>query len=160
LARTAARWRSREGRGKGETFCRPQHPWISGAPVTGDAGVDMLRARSWLFVPGASARFVAKLAQITPDVAILDLEDGLAVGDLAAGRDRVASLLAAQGSAGKVPLAVRCHSVRDAEFEGDMQALGPRLATLVVPKVGDPSEVVEAAGRLADAGLGHVPLTV
>lgn len=128
--------------------------------MTRVVGAGLPTARSWLFVPGGIERFVAKLSQVRPDVAILDLEDGLAVGDLAAGRSRVSELLEDEGTGVPVPLAVRCHSVGDAEFEGDMQALGPRLATLVVPKVGDPSQVVEAAGRLADAGLGHVPLTV
>jgi len=126
--------------------------------VTDKRGERLRWARSWLFVPGGADRFVAKLTQVRPGAAILDLEDGLAVTDLIAGRVRVSDLLSADGPPQPVPLAVRCHAVGHPAFEADLRCLGPRLAALFVPKVGDASEVREVADRLADAGFAHVPL--
>lgn len=121
-----------------------------------------LTPRSWLFVPGAAKRYVAKLVDVSPDAAILDLEDGIAGRDVAEARRRVAALLAAAPSATYLPsvVAVRSHPVSSGEFAADVAALGPRLTVLMLPKVASPAEVVEAAAALERAGLGTAGIVV
>jgi len=118
--------------------------------------------RSWLFVPGAAERYVAKLADVRPDAAILDLEDGISARDVEASRSRVAAVLRADRVDTALPpiVAVRSHPVSSTEFENDCAALGPRLDVLMLPKVAEAAEVREAAARLEAAGLAHVRLVV
>ncbi len=112
---------------------------------------------TWLFVPGATERFVAKLPAAAPDVAVLDLEDGVAEKDRAAARERVAAVLGADSVAG-VRLAVRTNPVGSSEFGQDLSALGPRLFALLLPKVNQPEEIVVAAESLLERGLVDVML--
>ncbi len=115
------------------------------------------RSRSWLFVPGASERFVAKLPVAVPDAVILDLEDGVAHSELPAARLRLERLLSPGGEAWLPPLvAVRSHAARHAGFEADLDCLGPRAHALVLPKVSGPGDVALAAEKLAGLGLEHV----
>lgn len=113
--------------------------------------------RSWLFVPGAVQRYVAKLAGVGPDAAILDLEDGIAGRDVAEARVRVAAVLAGRPDGAFLPpvVAVRSHPVSSAEFAADAASLGPRLSVLMLPKVAAAAEVLEAASALERAGLAH-----
>src|SRR5690606_27609658 len=118
--------------------------------------------RSWLFVPGAAQRYVTKLAEVAPDAAILDLEDGIAGTDVAAARGRVAAVLAAAAAGIHLPpvVAVRSHPVSSAEFAADVACLGPRLTALMLPKVASAAEVVEAVAAVERTGLGHVGIVV
>ncbi|HET8984604.1 MAG TPA: CoA ester lyase [Trueperaceae bacterium] len=113
--------------------------------------------RSWLFVPGAAQRYVAKLADVGPDAAILDLEDGIAVREVAEARGRVAAVLASNPERTFLPtvVAVRSHPVSSAEFAADVASLGPRLTVLMLPKVASAAEVAAAAEALVGAGLAH-----
>lgn len=115
----------------------------------------MARLASWLFVPGALDRFMAKIAEVRPDVAILDLEDGIPRSELAAARARVS---AATAGSGPVRLAVRTHPVPSDEFVWDLEACGPGLIALVIPKVGSPEEVVAAGEALAARDMQKVML--
>lgn len=128
----------------------------------------------WLFVPGASERFMTKLrtpgptagrqpapvSATRPDVIVLDLEDAVAPAERVAARQRVAAVLHAPEDTYVAPLCVRCHGVADPSFADDVAALGPRLAALVIPKVRDADEVRHAAERLARQGVGHARLVV
>ena len=109
-------------------------------------------------MPGAAQRYVAKLAEVAPDAAILDLEDGIAGSDVAAARGRVAAVLAAADSGTPLPpvVAVRSHPVSSAAFAADVAALGPRLGVLMLPKVASAAEVGTAVAALEGARLGHV----
>lgn len=114
---------------------------------------------SWLFVPGAAERFMAKLrvgasSSPPPDVIVLDLEDGVAPADLPAARERVAAVLR-EPSAFVAPTCVRVHAVSHELFAVDLEALGPGLFALVLPKVSSAEEVGEAADALSRLGLGH-----
>ena len=113
--------------------------------------------RSWLFVPGAAHRYVAKLAEVGPDAAILDLEDGIAGREVAEARDRVAAVLASDPQRTFLPavVAVRSHPVSSAGFAADVSSLGPRLTVLMLPKVASAAEVSEAASALQGAGLAR-----
>ncbi len=121
-------------------------------------------ARSWLFVPGANDRFVAKLAEVRPDAVVLDLEDGVAADDLHAARERVARLLT-PGSGGDPWLpkvvALRTHAASDPQFADDLRSAGPRLDLLIVPKASSAGDVAAAAAALEAQELravGVVPL--
>ncbi len=116
----------------------------------------MARLVSWLFVPGAADRFMAKLHSVRPHVAVLDLEDGQAVEGLVEARQRVARVLGDTGAYRGVRLAVRTSPVASPEFRNDVAALGPNLYALVLPKTSDTTEVREAAAALERAGLSEV----
>ncbi len=119
----------------------------------------MPRLTTWLFVPGAAERFMRKLAEAParPDVAVLDLEDGVAPSELPEARERVAKALAGS-SAHSVPLAVRTHAVSSPAFMDDIGTLGPALFALLLPKVSAPADVREAGDVLSRLGFGHVPI--
>lgn len=118
--------------------------------------------RSWLFVPGAEARFVAKLETARPDAVVLDLEDGVAPAALPTARERVRTLLSGRVGSPWLPevVAVRTHAAADARFAEDVASLGPRAGILVLPKVAAAEEVADAADRLDDVGLGRVRLVI
>lgn len=123
------------------------------------------RLPAWLFVPGAEERFMAKLLRQAdqpppPDVVVLDLEDGVAPARLDAARARVAAALEEPGNRYVAPLCVRTHAVAHPAFARDLEALGPGLLALVLPKVGGAEEVRAAADALARRGLGHAGLVV
>ena len=95
------------------------------------------RHRAWLFVPGASERFVAKLSGSGAQAAILDLEDGLDPADRAAAHARVAALVVAPRPELPAlyvrPAAVGASSFADAVAAG----CGPGTVGFVLPKVVD-----------------------
>src|SRR5690554_4040206 len=98
---------------------------------------------------------MAKLPEIQPDVAVLDLEDGLDPRDLQAARQRISEILNSK----VVPpthLAVRTHQVGTTEFLDDTAAFGPMLTALLLPKTASPEEVREAGTLLEARGLNHV----
>ncbi len=103
---------------------------------------------------------MAKLPELRPDVAVFDLEDGLAADQLSGARLRLRALLAADGPALGAALAVRSHPVADAGFKADVACLGPRLGALLLPKVQGADEVREAAHALARAGLTEAAIVV
>lgn len=117
----------------------------------------MPRLVSWLFVPGAAERFMAKLADARPDVAVLDLEDGLEPAKLPEARERVANVLSGSTSPA-ARLAVRTHAVSSPEFNEDIKTLGPALFALLIPKVAAAVEVQEAAEALSKLGLDNALL--
>jgi citrate lyase subunit beta/citryl-CoA lyase len=89
--------------------------------------------RSWLFAPGNHARKVEKVFATGADVAILDLEDAVAVAEKAATREVVAKALA-------LPHACRAYvrvNALDTGFTfGDLEeVVGPGLDGIMLPKV-------------------------
>lgn len=114
--------------------------------------------RSWLFVPGANPRYLAKLESARPDAVVLDLEDGVSPTHLDAARERVRTLLSAGDGDTWLPkvVAVRSHRVGHAEFASDLASLGQRLDVLILPKVAAAQEAASAALQLDRVGLGRV----
>jgi len=89
--------------------------------------------RSWLFAPGNHARKVEKVFGAGADVAILDLEDAVAVAEKVVTRTAVAGALA-------LPRPCRAYvrvNALDTEFTfGDLEAvIVPGLDGIVLPKV-------------------------
>ncbi len=106
----------------------------------------MTRRRSVLVLPGNSARMVAKAATLTVDEVVLDLEDAVPPDPELKARARGQLVEAALAQDfGDRRLAVRINPVSGgAALEDLLQvvtALGPRLHSVVVPKVVHPGEV-------------------
>jgi citrate lyase subunit beta/citryl-CoA lyase len=94
--------------------------------------MDHVKARSFLFAPGNHERRAAKVFQSGADVAILDLEDAVAVDEKLAARESVVLAL-------QVPRPglgfVRINGVDTPWCWGDLQTIvGPGLDGVMVPK--------------------------
>jgi len=101
--------------------------------------MDHVKARSFLFAPGNHERRAAKVFQSGADVAILDLEDAVAVDEKTAARESVVRAL-------QVPRAglgfVRVNGVETPWCWADLQAIvGPGLDGVMVPKAESASQL-------------------
>jgi citrate lyase subunit beta/citryl-CoA lyase len=112
-------------------------------------GVDVARARSWLFVPASTPHRFAGAVRSGADAVIVDLEDAVAVDDKEAARRNVAAWLAGDGAAW-----VRINADDTAWHEEDVAMLRelPGLLGLVVPKAEDPDRLGRIAARLQPHG--------
>ncbi|HUS53268.1 MAG TPA: CoA ester lyase [Thermohalobaculum sp.] len=89
--------------------------------------------RTWLFAPGNHPRKVEKVFGTGADVAILDLEDAVAVAKKEAARGPVAAALALPRSCRAY---VRVNALDTGYTFGDLEAVaGPGLDGIVLPKV-------------------------
>src|SRR4029079_10674713 len=100
--------------------------------------------RSELAVPASNARAVEKAPTLGADVVFLDLEDAVAPGDKDAARERaIEALLELDWSACAV--SVRINGLDTHWCYRDvvevMERAGDRVDTLLIPKVGSPSDV-------------------
>lgn len=127
----------------------------------------MKLARSWLFVPGDSARKFERALQGESDAVILDWEDGVASGAKAYARAATVSALAVA----KHPssrLWIRVNALRSAWFADDLAALpAGAIAGVVLPKACGPADVerlsrdldaVEARAGISPGSLGIVAI--
>lgn len=113
--------------------------------------------RSVLFTPATRADRWAKALQGPADVAVADLEDGVAPGDKAQARRALAASLRSS-SPGRVERGIRINAWPSPWALEDVEALAPLGPDLVVvPKAEEPEEVRgldEALGKAGcDAGL-------
>ncbi len=105
-----------------------------------------MRRRSVLVLPGDSERMVAKAQAVPADEVVLDLEDAVSPDPelKRVARARLLELALQHPFAGR-RLAVRVNRVGTREALDDLlevvPRLGPRLSSVVVPKVQGPSEV-------------------
>ena len=115
------------------------------------AGAAGAALRSWLFVPGDSERKQARALSGHADVLILDLEDSVAAAGLPAARTRVAALIGAPPPALQAQLWVRVNSSGSGLMHEDLAGACAHgmPAGIVLPKVSDVREIVEAAAHLA-----------
>ena len=108
--------------------------------------------RSVLYVPGSSAKALAKARTLPCDGLILDLEDSVAPEAKEAARAAVVAALGEGGFAPRETL-VRVNARGTAWFEEEMKALASAGADgIVLPKVESPDDVATAAALLAAAG--------
>jgi len=129
--------------------------------------------RSVMFVPGHRPRMIERALGLggssaeTPDVAILDLEDGVPPAEKANARSLLAAALPRQESGrGPAPY-VRINAIRSGELEADLAAVVARgLQGIVAPKVDVPAEIEllaralearEAAARLDRGSIRLMP---
>ena len=117
------------------------------------------RMRSLMFVPAHRRRMVERalgLAAFAPtalDAAILDLEDGVPLGEKDAARTGVRDVLASAPGQGTTRL-VRVNPPDTALFDADARALaGLSCDGVVVPKVASPAELDLVRRRMGDVAL-------
>jgi citrate lyase subunit beta/citryl-CoA lyase len=93
--------------------------------------------RTWLFAPGNHPRKVEKVFGAGADVAILDLEDAVAVAEKSATRAMVAEALALpRAEHNRVRAYVRVNALDTGFTFGDLEAVvAPGLDGIVLPKV-------------------------
>jgi len=107
--------------------------------------------RSWLFVPGDSERKQEKALASAADAVILDLEDSVAITQLAAARARVGELLRSRRGGAGPQLWVRVNAASSGLQRLDLAATfaGGAPDGIVLPKVSAAGEVAETARQLA-----------
>jgi citrate lyase subunit beta/citryl-CoA lyase len=105
--------------------------------------------RSLLFVPGSSARMMAKADASGADVVIYDLEDAVHRDQKETARPLVAAALAGRPS--KPPLRyVRVNALDTPWCEGDLQAVLPTAPDgIVLPKVSGPEDLDQLSTLIA-----------
>jgi len=107
--------------------------------------------RSWLFVPGDSARKIDKARGTGADILIYDLEDSVAPDAKPDARALVAQTLAGR----RVPVCVRVNPLSTDAFNADLDALSAAPPPLIMlPKCEGPQDIATAAQSLADRGMG------
>lgn len=100
--------------------------------------------RSFLFVPGDSARKIEKAAASNADALILDLEDSVAPSSRAQARATVSAALAGLDKAW-----VRINALDTEDADLDLEAVLPGApAGIVLPKPESAADAVELAARL------------
>lgn len=107
--------------------------------------------RSILYVPAANQKALAKLATLSCDAVILDLEDSVAPAEKPAARDGLKAVFAARPW-GEREVVVRVNALRS-EWGADDLALAAELAPdgILLPKVDTPRDVLEANDVLDEA---------
>jgi citrate lyase subunit beta/citryl-CoA lyase len=108
-------------------------------------------ARSWLFVPGDSARKIERALQGQAEALIFDWEDSVAAGAKAAAREITVAVLAASS-----PPALRCwirvNAFASPEHAADLAALPvASIAGVVLPKCCGPTDVERLGEALTTA---------
>jgi citrate lyase subunit beta/citryl-CoA lyase len=107
--------------------------------------------RSALYVPGANARALEKIAGLDADVVVVDLED--AVAPAAKEDARAAAVAAIRRGLGRAEIVLRVNGAGTPWAEADLAAAASSGADAVLlPKVDGPELVREAERRLASAG--------
>lgn len=108
------------------------------------AHVESFPTRSLMFVPGSKQRMIAKsLGMTSLDVAIYDIEDGVAPPEKPLARQLIGELLRSSRSE-QAPLRyVRFNSVGSGaeRIDSDLELVGPGLDGVVVPKVDAPEQL-------------------
>src|SRR4029450_10831661 len=111
--------------------------------------------RSELAVPGTNVRAMEKAATLDADVVFLDLEDAVAPDDKEAARANIIEALGANHWA-RTAVSVRINGLDTHWCYRDVvdvvEARGEVLDTVLVPKVGAPSDVEFVATLLAQIG--------
>ncbi|MDQ6774259.1 MAG: CoA ester lyase [Candidatus Dormibacteraeota bacterium] len=109
----------------------------------------MTRLRSLLFAPANRPDLVPKLPRSHPDGVILDLEDAVPPEQKERARglavDAVADLNA---TAAGLPVWIRVNPPSDPLFDPDLEALGPGVAGILVPKLERAEQVGQVRDRL------------
>ena len=117
----------------------------------------MLAARTLLFATATRPDHVAKLARAAPDIAVIDLEDGVADSAKEEGRRLVADGAEALfKEPGAPPVFVRINALDRRMLTEDVAALVPGLTGVILPKVEAPSDVHRVRRALDEAGLDHL----
>lgn len=108
--------------------------------------------RSALFVPGANPRALAKARALTPDVVIIDLEDGVSAADKDVARQQAAEALQEGGFKAR-EVVVRVNHPETPEGARDLDMVVPLAPKgVLLPKVDSPEMIDRFCGALDEAG--------
>jgi citrate lyase subunit beta / citryl-CoA lyase len=112
--------------------------------------------RSWLFVPGDSARKQEKAAASVADALILDLEDSVAAELLPQARARVCDFLFSRPERSKQQIWVRVNALASGKLSADLAAVMAGAPDgIVLPKVSSAREALEVSRLLLPLEREH-----
>jgi citrate lyase subunit beta / citryl-CoA lyase len=113
--------------------------------------------RTCLAVPGSSEKMLAKAQGLGADEIVIDLEDAVTADRKGEARTATAAAIR-DGDWGERSIAVRVNALDSEWGEADITELaetaGPRLGSLVVPKVETPDQLAMADGLLGEHRAG------
>lgn len=106
--------------------------------------------RSVLYVPASNDKALAKLASLTCDAVVIDLEDAVASGEKAAARAKLAEIVGNR-PAGVREMVVRINAL-SSEWGADdlVSVIACKPDGILLPKVETPRDVLEAGDMLDD----------
>ncbi len=108
-----------------------------------------MQQRSWLFVPGDSAKKLGKAADTGADVIIVDLEDSVAASNKAAARDLSCAWLTEQRRAAQFGRWVRINALDTPFWRDDLAGVMPGAPDgIMLPKSAGPASVQTLAAEL------------
>ncbi|RWD47023.1 MAG: CoA ester lyase [Mesorhizobium sp.] len=106
--------------------------------------------RSVLYVPASNDKALAKIASLACDAVIIDLEDGVAPADKVSAREKLAGILASR-SQRRCEMVVRVNPLASEWGIDDLLAVAKAEPdAILLPKVGTPRDILEAADLLDD----------
>ncbi|MCD2196045.1 CoA ester lyase [Actinomycetospora endophytica] len=106
--------------------------------------------RSLLFVPGGRPDMVAKVPRSAPDAVAVDLEDAVAAADKDAARGTSVEAVAALPASDTLVL-IRINAPGTPWYDDDVAAVASSAAQgVVLPKLEDPAQLTDLAGRIGD----------
>ncbi|NCP10383.1 MAG: CoA ester lyase [Sphingomonadales bacterium] len=116
--------------------------------------------RSWLFIPGDSAKKLAKADDCGADAVIVDLEDSVAPSGKAAARELTAAFLADRpADARRSQLWIRINPLDGDDWRADLDAVaGFAPDGFMLPKCGGPDDVAALAAALGDRPSRILPV--
>ncbi len=116
--------------------------------------------RSWMFIPGDSARKLAKADDCGADAVIIDLEDSVAPAAKEEARSLTAAFLGERpGGQRRSQLWVRINPLNGDDWRADLAAVrAARPDGYMLPKCGGPDDVRTLGEALADAPGGILPV--
>ena len=106
-----------------------------------------------LFVPADRPDRYGKALTSPASGAILDLEDAVSPDRKEFARDQVRTFLATQDVRERVAVRINPAETPDGRSDLEMLASVPRPAAIVVPKVGDPGDVLRVSAAVGDVAL-------
>ncbi len=108
-----------------------------------------------LFVPASSPRLLAKARTLEVPAVILDLEDGVGIGEKLAARDAIGEALSAPWP-GRGAVFVRVNGPSTDLFTDDLRALaGLHVHGIAIPKCETPDDVLRAETNLRLGGVSE-----
>ena len=110
--------------------------------------------RSVLYVPASNDKALAKIAQLSCDAVIVDLEDAVAPADKVAAREKLAGIFADR-SGGRREMIVRINAL-SSEWGNDDLLAAARCEPdgILLPKIDTPRDLLEAGDMLDEIFVG------
>lgn len=111
--------------------------------------------RSVLYVPASNDKALAKISQLSCDVVIIDLEDGIAPADKVSAREKLAGIFANRPVANhfgrRCEMIVRINALSSERGADDLLAAATCLPDgILLPKVNTPRDILEVGDVLDD----------